>query len=124
MAGLKRHSLREQIDTTKPLSPRGWRMDGMMKPEYRAAMGYRVRQAVRYNLAELQQMLAAYDMGFSIEEIAEDHQRTENGVGGRLMDLIERRARGLPLMPEPVRRFATLYESARKHSSASARARQ
>lgn len=124
MSGLKRHSLREKTDAAKPLSPRGWRMDGMMKPEYRAAMGYRGRQAVRYNLAELQQMLAAHDMGFSIEEIAEDHQRTENGVGGRLQDLLERRAQGLPLMPEPVRRFARLYESARQHAQAKARARQ
>lgn len=124
MPGLKRHSLRERIDPDKPLSPRGWRMDGMMKPEYRAARGYRVRQAVRYNLAELQQMLAAYDMGFSIEEIAEDHQRTENGVGGRLMDLIERRERGLPLMPEPVRRFKSLYWAGRQHSQAKARVKQ
>lgn len=71
---------------TKPvLDWRGWRQDGCMSDEYRAKMGYTARrQAVRYSEAETRDLLEQYYAGFFMEDIAEYHERTVNGVATQI----------------------------------------
>lgn len=66
-----------------------------MRAEHRAIYNYPLRQAVRYTATELRQILAAFDMGFSVAEIADDHQRSEGGIATALDRMIQRRANGL-----------------------------
>ena len=63
---------------------RGWRTDGVMRPEVRRQGQEARRQAVRYSAAESSDMLAQFRLGFSVEEIAEWHERSVNGVSIQL----------------------------------------
>lgn len=83
------------------LNARGWSMAGCMSPEYRAERGYPLRQAVRYTGAEDQQLLAAWEAGASISELAADHQRREGAIAWRIERLLERRRIGEPFGPVP-----------------------
>jgi len=73
--------------TANQVNARGWRMDGIMREDVRQACGYKRRQAVRYNDAENQDLIAQHAAGARIEDMAEWHERTENGIGGQLMRL-------------------------------------
>lgn len=70
-----------------------------MSPEYRARLGYPLRQAVRYTAQEDRQLLDAWEMGVSIAELAADHQRSEGGIATRIDRLLERRRKGEPFGP-------------------------
>lgn len=98
------------------LNHRGWRMDGIMDERYRKALGYPLRQAVRWTEAEDLQALAAFDMGVSVEDIAQDHQRPVGGVGGRISWMVERRANGFPPSPRTTAEKPARY--CKNHSNA------
>jgi hypothetical protein len=55
-----------------------------MSPEYRALMGYTRRQAVRYSAKESYDLVRQYLEGHRIEDIAEYHERTVNGVATQI----------------------------------------
>lgn len=70
----------------RPTTSRGWRMDGIMRAEARRT-DCPLRVAVRYNDRENADLLAQWEWGADLEEIAEWHQRTSNGIHSQLRRL-------------------------------------
>ncbi len=93
-------------------------MDGIMREELRKAWGYPLRQAVFWTKAEDLQALTAFDMGVSIEDIADDHQRSVGGISARLLWMVECRAKGSPPSPR-----TTADEQARHYKNHSNKTR-
>lgn len=69
------------------LNSRGWRMDGVIRPEARRIGCHARRQAVRYNLAERADLLAQFEAGARIADIAYWHERSPNGVSMQLAQM-------------------------------------
>lgn len=63
-------------------------MFGVYHVEYREILKMPPRQSVRYNKAENLDLLAQHAAGFSMEEIAEWHQRSVNGVSLQIARLL------------------------------------
>lgn len=64
-----------------PLDARGWRMDGIIRPEKRRPETVdHLRFAVRYTDAELSDIAAQFSTGFRVEDIAAYHQRPVGGI--------------------------------------------
>jgi len=88
-ADYKRRAVERKERNKKKFDRRGWYQIGCMSPEYRALYGYPRRQAVRYSAAESGDIVAQYLMGFSVSEIAEWHERGENGIYCHLERVID-----------------------------------
>lgn len=72
---------------SKMLNARGWRLDGIMRPDVREACNYPLRQAVRYTAAEIRDLVAQRAVGARVEDIASWHQRSVGGVSFMLQKL-------------------------------------
>lgn len=71
------------------LDERGWVIgrDGTLwrgAARWRPGRDFRARHGMTWNVTEDNYLLGAFQWGFSIEEIAEDHQRSLGGIRSRL----------------------------------------
>lgn len=64
-----------------PFNARGWRMDGIIRPDKRRPnTAQHLRFAVRYTEAEMTDIAAQFSMGFRLQDIADYHQRPIGGI--------------------------------------------